>query len=82
MAALLVGGKLSDLSGLRRQNITIGMVGVAVTAPFMFLCFQTREVGAIIISQLIFAMSLALANGGIAAWECELWLHEPMMYSG
>lgn len=76
---LVVCGKLSDTFPHRMDLMRIGYPGIMIACPLMFIMFESESIVGIILAQLQFAVCLALVNGGIAAWEVELWMPDPSL---
>lgn len=79
IALVLVCGRLSDSFHHRSDLIRIGLCGIVAGAPVMFGMFECESVAGILIAQLQYAGCMALVQGGIAAWEVELWMSEPTL---
>lgn len=76
---LLGAGWLSDQFPHRSDLIKIGLTGVVVCPLSMFGMFESESIAGIIIAQLQFAVCLAFVQGGLAAWEVELWMADPSL---
>jgi len=76
---VLFAGRLSDTFPHRMDLIRIGLPGIIVAAPLMFAMFECESLFGIILAELMFAFCLALVQGGLAAWEVELWMSEPTL---
>lgn len=76
---VLMCGRLSDTFPHRMDLIRIGLPGIIVAAPLMFAMFECESLFGIILGQLMFALCLALVQGGLASWEVELWMSEPTL---
>lgn len=76
---LLLGGKLSDSFPHRKDLIRIGVPGVIVGAPTMFGMFESESWYGVLLGQLQLAICLSFIQGGIAAWEVELWMADPTL---
>lgn len=76
---LIAAGKLSDKFPHRMDMMRIGLPGLIITAPVMFGMFESESWIGYILAQLQFAFCLALMQGGLAAWEVELWMADPTL---
>jgi MFS family permease len=76
---LLICGKLSDTFPHRMDLIRIGVPGLIVSVPAMFLMFESESWLGYLLGQLQCAFCLALVNGNMAAWEVELWMADPTL---
>lgn len=76
---LLCCGKLSDKFPHRKDLFRIGFPGLIVGAPIMFAMFESQRFFVYFLAQILFALCLALVEGGKAAWEVELWMSDPTL---
>jgi len=76
---LLGSGWLSDQFPHRSDLIKIGLAGVVVCPLSMFGMFESGSIVGIFVGQLQFAVCLAFVQGGLAAWEVELWMADPSL---
>lgn len=76
---LLGSGWLSDQFPHRSDLIKIGLAGVVVCPLSMFGMFESGSIAGIFVGQLQFAVCLAFVQGGLAAWEVELWMADPSL---
>ena len=76
---LLLAGKASDGFAHRTDLMKIGLPGIIVACPTMFALFETRSWVGIFIGQILFAGCLSMVQGGIAAFEVELWMADPTL---
>lgn len=76
---LLFSGQLSDQFPHRKDLIRIGLPGVIVACPVLFSMIETETWWGIFIGQILLCFCLALANGGIAAFEVECWMADPTL---
>lgn len=76
---LLCCGKLSDKFPHRKDLFRIGFPGLIVAAPAMFAMFESNSMMTYFLAQIIFALCLAMVEGGKAAWEVELWMSDPTL---
>uniref|UniRef100_A0A7S0C1T6 Major facilitator superfamily (MFS) profile domain-containing protein n=1 Tax=Proboscia inermis TaxID=420281 RepID=A0A7S0C1T6_9STRA len=79
IVTLIFMGKLSDKFPHRMDLIRIGLPGIIVAAPVMFTMFESDSILGIFIGQIQFAICLAVVQGGMAAWEVELWMADPSL---
>jgi len=76
---LLCAGKLSDKFPHRQDLMKIGVVGVIFACPNMFAMFESESTTGYFFAQLQYAACLSLLQGGLAAWEVELWMADPTL---
>jgi MFS transporter, MHS family, proline/betaine transporter len=76
---LLASGRLSDTFPHRMDLIRIGIPGLIVSVPAMFLMFESESWLGYLLAQLQCAFCLALVKGSMAAWEVELWMADPTL---
>jgi len=76
---VLVCGRLSDTFRHRSDLIKIGLCGIVAGAPVMFGMFECESVVGIFVAQIQYAACMSLVQGGIAAWEVELWMSDPTL---
>lgn len=76
---ILIAGKLSDSFPHRMDLIRIGLPGVIAACPTMFGMFESESWAGLLLGQLQLGMCLACVQGGIAAWEVELWMADPTL---
>lgn len=79
MCFLLCAGKLSDKFPHRMDLFRIGFPCLIIGAPAMFAMFESESVTTFFMAQIMFALFLALVEGGKAAWEVELWMADPTL---
>ena len=79
ICCLVFGGKLSDTFPHRIDLIRIGLPGLIIASPVMFGLFESESKIGYFLGQLQFAMCLSLVNGGMAAFEVELWMADPTL---
>jgi MHS family proline/betaine transporter-like MFS transporter len=76
---LIAAGSLSDKFEHRMDLIRIALPGVIVGAPVMFGLFESESEWGIILAQFQFCLCVALLQGGMAAYEVELWMADPSL---
>ena len=76
---LLFAGQASDQFPHRKDLMRIGLPGLIVACPVMFSMIETETWWGIFIGQILLCFCLALANGGMAAMEVELWMADPTL---
>lgn len=76
---IVFSGRASDTFPHRRDLMRIGLPGVAVACPVMFMMIETGTFWGIFLGQVLLACCLALVNGGMAAFEVECWMADPTM---
>jgi MFS family permease len=76
---LLAFGKISDKFPHRMDLFRIGIPGLIVGAPAMFGMFESESTLGYLMAQIMFAVCLAMVEGGKAAWEVELWMADPTL---
>jgi len=76
---LVMSGKISDSFPHRQDLMKFGIVGVIFAAPIMFALFESESQTGYLIAQLQYALCLSFIQGGIAAWEVELWMADPTL---
>jgi len=76
---LIICGKLSDNFPHRVDLIKIGLAGVIVASPTMFGMFESESFVGFFLAQLQFAVVLSFLQGGMAAFEVELWMADPSL---
>mmetsp|Transcript_18004 Transcript_18004/g.44477 ORF Transcript_18004/g.44477 Transcript_18004/m.44477 type:complete len:567 (+) Transcript_18004:157-1857(+) len=76
---LIYMGRQSDSFTHRKDLIRIGLPGVIVAAPTMFGMFEADTWCGVLLAQLQLAACLAIVQGGMAAWEVELWINDPTL---
>lgn len=76
---LLTCGKLSDTFPHRMDLMRIGLPGVIVACPVMFAMFETDSWWGYFLGQVILAACLSMINGGLAAFEVEMWMADPTL---
>jgi len=76
---VVICGKLSDTFLHRSDMIKMGLTGLIAAGPVMFGMFECESVAGILLSQVQFSLCLAICQGGIAAWEVELWMADPTL---
>ena len=76
---LLLAGRTSDSFEHRTDLLRIGLPGVIVGCPTMFGMFESESWWGIFLGQLQFAACLAMIQGGMAAFEVELWMDDPTL---
>lgn len=76
---ILMAGKLSDTFPHRMDLMRIGLPGIIVACPCMFLLFESESWVGYVLAQLMFGFCLALVQGGMAAFEVELWMADPTL---
>lgn len=76
---VLCAGKLSDTFRHRADFIKIGLTGIIVAAPVMFGMFECESYWGIFLAQIQYAVCMSFVQGGIAAWEVELWMSDPTL---
>jgi MHS family shikimate/dehydroshikimate transporter-like MFS transporter len=76
---LLIAGKASDGFEHRVDLVRIGLPGVIVGCPTMFGMFESESWWGILLGQLQFAACLSMIQGGMAAFEVELWMDDPTL---
>lgn len=74
---LLISGRSSDGFTHRKDLVRIGLPGVIVAAPTMFGMFESDTWWGNLLAQLQLAACLSMVQGCMAAWEVELWMHDP-----
>jgi MHS family proline/betaine transporter-like MFS transporter len=79
MFVLIAGGKISDQFEHRMDLIRIAIPGVIVSAPVMYAMFECDSLLGITLAQCQMAFCLALLQGGMAAYEVELWMADPSL---
>ena len=76
---LLTCGRLSDTFPHRKDLMRIGLPGVFVACPAMFAMFCTETTWGYFIGQVQLGACLAMVNGGLAAFEVEMWMADPTL---
>lgn len=76
---LIYMGRQSDGFTHRKDLIRIGLPGIVVAAPAMFGMFESDTWCGVLVAQLQLAACLAIVQGGMAAWEVELWMNDPTL---
>jgi len=76
---LLISGKISDSFPHRQDLLKFGIIAVIFVAPIMFGMFESESQTGYLIAQLQYALCLSFIQGGIAAWEVELWMADPTL---
>merc|ERR1712203_1131145 len=76
---LLLSGRISDSFPLRQDLMKIGILGLIFAAPIMFGMFESESQTGYVIAQMQLALCLSFVQGGIAAWEVELWMADPTL---
>jgi hypothetical protein len=76
---LLCAGKLSDTFPHRMDLMRIGLPGIIVACPTMFGMFATESWWGYFLGQILLAGCLSLVNGGLAAFEVEMWMSDPTL---
>merc|ERR1719203_833723 len=76
---LLCAGKISDKFPHRQDLMKIGILGVTIAAPVMFAMFESESGTGYFLAQLQYAFCMSLIQGGLAAWEVELWMADPTL---
>uniref|UniRef100_A0A7S2UQH4 Major facilitator superfamily (MFS) profile domain-containing protein n=2 Tax=Attheya septentrionalis TaxID=420275 RepID=A0A7S2UQH4_9STRA len=76
---LMSAGKISDSFPHRMDLIRIGLPGVIVACPVMFGMFESESWIGLLLGQLQYAVCLSMVQGGMAAWEVELWMADPTL---
>ncbi|KAG7371294.1 general substrate transporter [Nitzschia inconspicua] len=76
---LLSCGRLSDTFPHRMDLMRIGLPGIIVACPVMFALFETESWWGYLIGQLLLAACLSMINGGLAAFEVEMWMADPTL---
>jgi len=76
---LLAAGKLSDKFPHRQDLMKIGILGCTFAAPVMFAMFESESPTGYFFAQLQYALCMSLIQGGLAAWEVELWMADPTL---
>lgn len=76
---LITCGKISDTFPHRMDLIRIGLPGIIVSCPVMFAIFESRSPWGYFVGQLQYAFCMAIVNGGMAAFEVELWMADPSL---
>lgn len=79
IVCLIYMGRQSDGFTHRKDLIRIGLPGVIVAAPTMFGMFESDTWCGVLVAQLQLAACLAMVQGGMAAWEVELWINDPTL---
>jgi len=80
---LLLAGRASDSFPHRKDLMFIGLPGLIVACPVMFSMFESEQWWGFFIGQILLAACLAMVNGGMAAFEVELWMSDPTLsYTG
>lgn len=72
-------GKLSDTFPHRIDLMKIGLAGTVCACPSMFAIFQSESKMGYFLGQIQYVCCLALVNGGMAAFEVELWMADPSL---
>mmetsp|Transcript_34336 Transcript_34336/g.50477 ORF Transcript_34336/g.50477 Transcript_34336/m.50477 type:complete len:579 (-) Transcript_34336:310-2046(-) len=76
---LLIMGKLSDKFPHRMDLIRIGLPCVIFACPIMFGMFESESIVGYVLGELQYAACLSMVQGGMAAWEVELWMADPSL---
>jgi MHS family proline/betaine transporter-like MFS transporter len=76
---LLTCGKLSDNFQHRMDLMRIGLPGIIAACPVMFAMFETDTWWGFFLGQLLLAGCLSMINGGLAAFEVEMWMADPTL---
>lgn len=76
---VLLFGRLSDTFPHRKDLMCIGLPGIIVACPVMFSMFESENYYGYFVGQILLAFCLAMANGGMAALEVELWMADPTL---
>jgi MFS transporter, MHS family, proline/betaine transporter len=76
---LLFCGKLSDTFPHRMDLMRIGLPGIIAACPVMFAMFETGSWWGFFSGQILLAACLSMVNGGLAAYEVELWMADPTL---
>jgi len=79
MCVLIAAGRLSDQFEHRMDLIRIAIPGVIISAPVMYGMFECDSMLGILLAQFQMALCLALLQGGMAAYEVELWMADPSL---
>ncbi|KAL3934396.1 MAG: hypothetical protein SGARI_003399 [Bacillariaceae sp.] len=76
---LLTSGRLSDNFPHRMDLMRIGLPGIIAACPVMFAMFETATWWGFFLGQVLLAACLSLVNGGLAAFEVEMWMADPTL---
>jgi len=76
---LLIAGKMSDKFPHRQDLMKIGILGCTFAAPVMFAMFESESPTGYFFAQLQYALCMSFIQGGLAAWEVELWMADPTL---
>ncbi|KAL3912040.1 MAG: hypothetical protein SGARI_001353 [Bacillariaceae sp.] len=76
---LLTCGKLSDQFAHRMDLMRIGLPGIIAACPVMFAMFETDTWWGFFLGQVLLAGCLSMVNGGLAAFEVEMWMADPTL---
>lgn len=76
---LLIAGKTSDRFEHRTDLVRIGLPAIIVGCPTMFGMFESESWWGILLGQMQFAACLSMIQGGMAAFEVELWMDDPTL---
>jgi len=76
---LLIAGRLSDQFPHRSDLIQIGLFSVIFSCPNMFAMFESESKVGVFLGQIQYGFCLSLVQGGLAAWEVELWMADPTL---
>jgi MFS family permease len=76
---LLISGRFSDSFPHRKDLMRIALPGVIVGCPTMFGMFESESWWGYFLGQIQLAACLAMLNGGLAAFEVEMWMADPTL---
>mmetsp|Transcript_6679 Transcript_6679/g.11565 ORF Transcript_6679/g.11565 Transcript_6679/m.11565 type:complete len:632 (+) Transcript_6679:247-2142(+) len=76
---LLLSGRLSDTFPHRMDLMRIGLPGVIAACPTMFGMFETGSWWGYFVGQVQLGACLSMVNGGLAAFEVEMWMADPTL---
>lgn len=76
---LLLSGRLSDSFPHRKDLMRVALPAIIVACPTMFGMFESESWWGYFLGQIQLAACLALLNGGLAAFEVEMWMADPTL---